>query len=173
MRLQILTIIVFCAQCKINQNVKLDELVLKLLSRQLIYLTEKWYGCLGGDENKDRRLCIAMLRIRDILVRIRIRGSVPLSLTSSSGSGSSSRSYSFCQWPSTCQQKIFFSICLLLFEGAFTSFFKDKMSQKSRNQGFSYYFFWWWEVPDPGGQKIYWSGSGTIVHRFHRMLNLT
>jgi hypothetical protein len=33
--------------------------------------------------------------------------------------------------------------CLLLFEGTFTSFFKDKKSQKSqnsRNQGFSYYF---------------------------------
>jgi hypothetical protein len=34
--------------------------------------------------------------------------------------------------------------CLLLFEGTFTSFFKDKKnqqkSQNSRNQGFSYYF---------------------------------
>jgi hypothetical protein len=34
--------------------------------------------------------------------------------------------------------------CLLLFEGAFTSYFKDKKlkkkSQYSRNQGFSYYF---------------------------------
>jgi hypothetical protein len=37
--------------------------------------------------------------------------------------------------------KIF--ICLLLFEGTFTSFFKDKnqkREQNSRNQGFSYYF---------------------------------
>ncbi len=37
----------------------------------------------------------------------------------------------------------FYFICLLLFEGTFTSFFKDKNqkeSQNSRNQGFSYYF---------------------------------
>jgi hypothetical protein len=30
--------------------------------------------------------------------------------------------------------------CLLLFEDTFTSFFKDKKSLNSRNQGFSYYF---------------------------------
>ncbi len=30
--------------------------------------------------------------------------------------------------------------CLLLFEATFTSFFKDKKSQNSMNQGFSYYF---------------------------------
>jgi hypothetical protein len=34
--------------------------------------------------------------------------------------------------------------CTLLFEGTFTSFFKDKkskkLSQNSKNQGFSYYF---------------------------------
>jgi hypothetical protein len=30
--------------------------------------------------------------------------------------------------------------CLILFDGTFTSFFKDKKSKNSRNQGFSYYF---------------------------------
>jgi hypothetical protein len=30
--------------------------------------------------------------------------------------------------------------CLLLFEGTFTSFFKDKKSQNSRNPCFTYYF---------------------------------
>ncbi len=37
----------------------------------------------------------------------------------------------------------FLNFCLLLFEGTFTSFFKDKKSKKvtkSRNQSFSYYF---------------------------------
>ncbi len=58
-----------------------------------------------------------VLRILDILVRIRIRGSVPL--TNGSGFGFS----------------MFF--CLLLFEATFTSFFEDKKvinkSQNSRN----------------------------------------
>ncbi len=38
------------------------------------------------------------------------------------------------------------TFCLLLFEGTFTSFLKDKVqkkSQNSKNQGFSYYFAWW------------------------------
>ncbi len=66
----------------------------------------------------------AVLRIRDILVRIRICGSVPLTNVSLSG---------FCcffHWPSRHQQKTIFSrlFFLLLFEGTFTSFFKDKMS---------------------------------------------
>ncbi len=85
----------------------------------------------------------AVLRIHDILVwiriRIQIRGSMPLT----NGSGSCY----FRHWPSRCQQKtnfyFLFLICLLLFEGTFTSFFKDKSqkeSQNSRNQGFSIYF---------------------------------
>jgi hypothetical protein len=36
---------------------------------------------------------------------------------------------------------IFNFFCLLLFEGTFTLFFKDKKSQNSKNQGFSYYFY--------------------------------
>ena len=49
----------------------------------------------------------------------------------------------FRHWPSRCQQKTnlkkqFF--CIILFEGIFTSFFKGRKSQNSRNQGVSYYF---------------------------------
>jgi hypothetical protein len=51
-----------------------------------------------------------------------------------------SGSCSFRQWLSRCQQKIMFfsSFCLILFEGTFTSFFKDKKVKKSQNrrQGF-------------------------------------
>ncbi len=82
--------------------------------------------------------------------------------------------------------------CLLLFEGTFTSFVKDKKSkkksQKSRNQGFSYYFCLMIEEsgagagsrsiplnngpdPDPGGPKTYGSeesgfgfGSGSALN---------
>jgi hypothetical protein len=50
--------------------------------------------------------------------------------------------------------------CLLLFEGTFTSFFKDKKiqkkSQNSKNQGFSYYFCLMIEGSGAG------SGSGHI-----------
>jgi hypothetical protein len=63
-----------------------------------------------------------VLRIHDILVRIRIRGS--MSLTNGSGF------------------KVF---CLLLFEATIYIIFQDKKSKRShktvgRNQGFSYYF---------------------------------
>ncbi len=81
---------------------------------------------------------LAVLRIHDILVWMRIRGSMPLT----NGSGS----FYFHHWPSRCQQKTnFFTkfFCILLLEGTFTLFFKDKKSKKSqnsRNQGFSYYF---------------------------------
>jgi hypothetical protein len=63
-----------------------------------------------------------VLQIHDILVwiRIRIRGSMPL--TNGSGSGSC---FFFRHEP---RQKFF---CLLLFEGTFTSFFKDKKSKRS------------------------------------------
>jgi hypothetical protein len=54
-------------------------------------------------------------------------------------------------------KKLFFQqlFCLLLFEGTFTSFFKDKKSQHSRNQGFSYYFC----------LMIEGSGSATLLFR--------
>ncbi len=73
----------------------------------------------------------------NILVRIRIRGSMPLT----KGSGSCY----FRDWPSRCQQgtNFFRFFCLFLYEGTFTSFFKDKKvkkkSQNSRNQCFAYY----------------------------------
>ncbi len=73
-----------------------------------------------------------MFRIHDILVwiRIRIRGSMSLTYGSGFGSG-------FCyfrHWPSRCQQKTNFfneKFCLLLFEGTFTSFFKDKKTKRN------------------------------------------
>ncbi len=62
--------------------------------------------------------------------------------------------------------------CLLLFEGTFTSFYKEKNAQKksqnSRNQGFSYLFCLMTEgsgsIPltngsDPGGPKTCGSGG--------------
>ncbi len=74
--------------------------------------------------------CLAVLRIHDILVwiRIRIHGSMPL--TNGSGSGSCY----FHHWPSRRKQKTNFLkkvFCLLLFEGTFTSFFKDNKSKRS------------------------------------------
>jgi hypothetical protein len=68
----------------------------------------------------------------------------------------------FSHWPSRCQQKTNFwhnFFCLLLFEGTFTSFFKDKKSKRatnSRNQGFSYYFCM---MIEGSGSK---TGSGSI-----------
>jgi hypothetical protein len=38
---------------------------------------------------------------------------------------------------------------LITFEGTFTSFFKGKKSQNSRNQGFSYSFCFMIKDPDP------------------------
>ncbi len=70
---------------------------------------------------------LAVLRIHAILmwIRIRIRGSLPLT----DGSGFGSRSFYFHHWPSRRPQKT--NICILLFEGTFTSFFKDKKSKRS------------------------------------------
>jgi hypothetical protein len=94
-----------------------------------------------------------VFRIHDILVwiRIRIRGSMPLTNGSGSGFGIRIRillisSLTF-KTPNKnlILRKLF---CLLLFEGTFTSFFKDKIQKKSensRNQGFSYYFCLRWE----------------------------
>ncbi len=61
---------------------------------------------------------LAVVRIHDILVwiRIRIRGS--MALTNGSGSGSWIRI-------------LLFARCLLFFEGTFTSFFKDKKFKRS------------------------------------------
>ncbi len=105
-----------------------------------------------------------MFRIRDILVRILIRicGSLPLI----NGSGS----FSFRQWSSKRHQKIifFWCFCLLLFEGKFTSFFKDKKSQRSHKtleiKGFSYYFCLMIEGARSGSVPLTnGSGSGTLL----------
>jgi hypothetical protein len=61
--------------------------------------------------------------------------------------------------------------CLLLFEGTFTSFFKDKLSQKEekksqniRNEGISYYFCLVIEGSGAGSRSIpLISGSGTAT----------
>ncbi len=83
-----------------------------------------------------------VLRIRDILLRIRILGSVPLT------NGSRSRSCSFLSDLQDAKKKIF----CLLFESTLTSLFTDKKpkrSHKYRNQGFLAIFAWWWEDPSP------------------------
>ncbi len=83
-----------------------------------------------------------VFRIHDILALIRICGSMPL--TNRSGSGY------FRHWPSRRQQKTnlkkkFF--CLLLFEGIFTSFLKDKKFKRSHKavgiKVFLTIFAWW------------------------------
>ena len=67
----------------------------------------RWQHCRGPRKKP-------VMRMHEILVRIRIRGSLPL--TNGFGFGSCS----FHQWTSRHQQKVF---CLLHFEGTFTSFF--------------------------------------------------
>ncbi len=101
------------------------------------------------DQEEDREvfsLCnrtvqsrIPLFRIRDIFLRIRMRTwilkSVPL--TNGCGFGSGSVSCSFLQWTSR-RQKFFLFLCLFLFEGTFTSFFKK--SQNSRKQKSRFFF---------------------------------
>ncbi len=88
-----------------------------------------------------------VFRIRDILVRIRIRILESVPLTNGTGSGSCS----FRQWPSRRQKKIFFKkvLCLFLF-GTFTSFFKDKKSQRSHKtvemKCFLIFYACWWRI---------------------------
>jgi hypothetical protein len=80
-------------------------------------------------------------------------------------------------------KKYFF--CLLLFEGIFTSFVKDKNSWRSHKtveiKVFLTFFAWWWKDPepdlylwlmdpDPGGSKICGSGSGTLPGTGHNMV---
>jgi hypothetical protein len=81
-----------------------------------------------------------MLRIRDILVRIRIRGSVHL--TNGSGSRSDSGSCYFHHQPSRWQLFAYYQYFLKLHLHHFSKIksHKEVTKQNSRNQGFSYYF---------------------------------
>ncbi len=99
-----------------------------------------------------------VLRIHDILVWIRIRiwirGSMPLTNGSGCGSGSC---YFFVIILSDANKKQYFLnkfFCLLLFEGTFASFFKDKKSKRSHKavgiKVFLTIFAWWQKDPDPG-----------------------
>jgi hypothetical protein len=66
--------------------------------------------------------------------------------------------------------------CLLLFEGTFTSFFKDKSqkeSQNNRNQGFSYYF--WLMIEESGSGSVpltNGSGSGRPKNMWIRWIRI-
>ncbi len=157
-----------------------------------MFSTNCWFltsGIVVCQSSKTSSVCSEpVFRIHDILGWIRIRGSMPLT------NGSGSRSCFFRHGPSRCQQKTNFwhyFFCILLFEGTFTSLFKDKKSKRShkchnsRNQSFSYYFClmieWsgsrsiplWLMDPGPGGLKTsrsgFVSGSATLpvtVKRF-------
>jgi hypothetical protein len=107
-----------------------------------------------------RHILQTVFRIRNILVRIWIRGSVPWTC------GFSSESRSCFGYPA-----IFEFFCLLLFEGTFTSFSKDKKSQNSRNQGFSYYFCLMIEGSGFGPLSN-GSGSGRPKHLRIRIRNI-
>ncbi len=82
-----------------------------------------------------KKSLVAVMWIRDILIRIPIRGSVPLFYGSIFGSGS----------------------CLLLYEITYTSIFKGIKSKKkeknSKNQGFSYLIACQCKYPDPDPYK--------------------
>ncbi len=111
-------------------------------------------------------LYFSVLRINEILVRIRSRWSVPL--TNGSGFGSCY----FRQWPSWCQQKIFFLLSFLLIRyflnvhlHHFSKIKVIKKSQNSRNQCFSYYFCL---MIERSGSLTYVfgpSGSGSISQK--------
>ncbi len=88
---------------------------------------------------------------------------MPLTNGSGSGFGFGSGSCYFRHWPPRSQPKTNFLhnfFCLLLFEGTFTSFFKDKKSkrvtQNSRHQDFSYYFCMMIEGFGSGRPKNMW-----------------
>ncbi len=107
----------------------------------------------SGRPNLSLALCILQkllpeFRIHDILVWIWIRGFMPLT----NGSGCYFR-----HLPSRCQQKTNFLtqfFCLLLFEGIFKLFYKDKKSKRVTKQQESRFFLLF--LHDKG------SGSGSL-----------
>jgi hypothetical protein len=74
-------------------------------------------GCLGVDENKDRQCC-----------------RVPDPWHFGTNPDPAPDPALFVSDLHRANKKSFFSNCLLLFEGAFTSFFKDKMSYRSHKR---------------------------------------
>ncbi len=118
-----------------------------------------------------------MLCIRDILVRIRIR-----TQSLGHGSGFESGSCSFISGFQDANKKLaflrFFAYCF--FKAHLHQFSKRKKSENSINQGFSYFFCMIMEGsgsrsrsgsvqimsdPDPGGLKVYGSGSTELDGR--------
>ncbi len=106
------------------------------ISRRLLAENGKFCAALKVLESSQVQAPKPVLRIPDIMVRIRIRGSVPV--TNRSGS------CYFRQWQDGNNKKNSNFFCFLLFEATLTSVFKEKSrhkeSQNRRNQGFSYYF---------------------------------
>ncbi len=101
----------------------------------------------------------AVFRIHDILVWVRIRGSMPLT----NGFGFESGSGYFRHWPSRRQQQTNIYFCLLLSEGTFTSFIKDKKSKRGHKtveiKIFLTIFAWSGSIPLTNG-----SGSRSSRH---------
>ncbi len=74
-----------------------------------------------------------LLWIRDIIVRTRIRGSVPLTYWFGSGYGSRSCFFSSVADKVPTKNTFFHIFLLLLFEGTFSSVFKDKVKKKDQD----------------------------------------
>ncbi len=116
----------------------------------LFYLVGYW--------KKILLIFLSVLRIHDILARIRIRGSMP----PSNGSGSCY----FRHLPSRCQQKTYFSFSAYFF---FRVDLQKEVTKQSESRFCLLYFAWVIEGsrsisltdPDPGGPKTY--GSATLL----------
>jgi hypothetical protein len=104
------------------------------------------------------RVRTTSLRILDILVRIRIRGSMPLTMDPDPAIfvldlQDTNKKTNF-------KRKFF---CLLLIDGTFTSFFKDKKSKRSQKTGikvFLYYFIFCLKIEGYGSVPLA-NGSGS------------
>jgi hypothetical protein len=108
----------------------------------------------------------AVLRFHDILMWIQIRGSMPLTNGSGFGSGCGSGSSIFIIDIEDANKKLFYKkfFCILLFEGTFTSYFKDKKSKRSHKtvkiKVFLHPYLWLMHPdPDPVGPKTCGSGG--------------
>ncbi len=105
--------------------------------RRLLAENGKFCAALKVLESSQVQAPKPVLRIPDIIVRIRIRGSVPLTYIVDPDPAI------FVSDLQDGNKKNYNLFCFLLFEATLTSVFKEKChkeSQNSRNQGFSYYF---------------------------------